>query len=399
MASIFFNYKQRNTEKHHFQEVIKNECYDDNSVIIWKHRTEDFNTNSTLVVQPGETVLFINMGKIEEEFKEPGTYILNTENYPFITRLKSMLRDGQRQYTCSIYFVRNTELAEQKWGTLPVESRDAIFNFLVSVSAAGAYRLKILDPAALVTKITGVSFYKWTIYDFEIYFRNQIQNEVGYVLEKFVSEYDKDIVNLSGEKEELSRRVQNHLYNLLLPYGVQLTYFSVMNIAIDKEGIEAVNQANINRILQLQEAQTKSDFIDVMGKDKYYTEKSIELLDTLFGNSAYGGSTHAIAGWQQASSVSNTAEILAQNIFSSSKILEKGSNKSKDDRIDQIEEENPYLQKSNIQKKQELSNDDRMNSDDIRLFQVYKKMFENEQLTKEEYIEKINELFDTNSKI
>ena len=44
-------------------EVIKYEG--DNTTFVWKHPAEDFNTNSTLIVMPGEEAVFIKGGNIE----------------------------------------------------------------------------------------------------------------------------------------------------------------------------------------------------------------------------------------------------------------------------------------------------------------------------------------------
>ena len=78
------NEKFYNGEKKHWTDVIKNSA--SGELLIWRQPEEDFNTNSTLVVMPGEQAIFIKEGNIEQVF-ENGTYRLSTENYPFISRL------------------------------------------------------------------------------------------------------------------------------------------------------------------------------------------------------------------------------------------------------------------------------------------------------------------------
>ncbi len=75
----------------HWTDVIKNSG--DGNLLIWRQPEEDFNTNSTLVVMPGEQAIFIKSGVIEQIF-ENGTYKLNTDNYPFISRLKNAFSGG-----------------------------------------------------------------------------------------------------------------------------------------------------------------------------------------------------------------------------------------------------------------------------------------------------------------
>jgi membrane protease subunit (stomatin/prohibitin family) len=67
----------------HWVDVIKNTCPGDQ--LIYRQPEEDFNTNSTLIVMPGEAAIFVKGGVIEQVF-ESGTYRLSTENYPFISR-------------------------------------------------------------------------------------------------------------------------------------------------------------------------------------------------------------------------------------------------------------------------------------------------------------------------
>ena len=82
--------------KKHFQDVIKNGGGAD--ALIFREMEEDFNTNSTLIVAPGEQAVFGKNGQIEYVFTESGKYTLSTENYPFLTRLKTMLTGGISKY-------------------------------------------------------------------------------------------------------------------------------------------------------------------------------------------------------------------------------------------------------------------------------------------------------------
>ena len=45
--------------KKHWTDVIKNTG--DPSLLIWKQPEEDFNTNSTLIVMPGESAIFVHI--------------------------------------------------------------------------------------------------------------------------------------------------------------------------------------------------------------------------------------------------------------------------------------------------------------------------------------------------
>ena len=72
----------------HFLDAIKNTG--DGNLLIWRQPEEDFNTNSVLIVNPGEEAIFIKNGEIVNVFSS-GRYELTTENYPFLSRIKNDL--------------------------------------------------------------------------------------------------------------------------------------------------------------------------------------------------------------------------------------------------------------------------------------------------------------------
>ena len=54
--------------KKHWTDVIKDTGPE--NLLLWKQPEEDFNTNSTLIVMPGEMAVFVNNGNIEAVFRE-----------------------------------------------------------------------------------------------------------------------------------------------------------------------------------------------------------------------------------------------------------------------------------------------------------------------------------------
>lgn len=100
--------------KKHWADVIKNSG--PGELLIWRQPEEDFNTNSTLIVMPGEEAIFIKGGTVEQVF-ENGNYKLSTENYPFISRLRNAFTGGVSTFNCVVYFVRKADSQEIRWGT------------------------------------------------------------------------------------------------------------------------------------------------------------------------------------------------------------------------------------------------------------------------------------------
>ena len=92
--------------KKHWADVIKNTG--PGELLIWRQPEEDFNTNSTLIVMPGEEAIFIKGGNIEEVFGN-GTYKLSTENYPFISRLRNAFTGGISTFRSSVVINKNAK--------------------------------------------------------------------------------------------------------------------------------------------------------------------------------------------------------------------------------------------------------------------------------------------------
>ena len=139
--------------KKHWTDVIKNSGPGD--LLIWRQPEEDFNTNSTLVVMPGEEAIFIKGGTIEQTF-DNGTYKLSTENYPFISRLRNAFSGGVSTFNCVVYFVRKAHSMEIFWGTdSPIQVRDPVMQIATSVQARGSYKVQVDDPGKLLAKMVG----------------------------------------------------------------------------------------------------------------------------------------------------------------------------------------------------------------------------------------------------
>jgi excisionase family DNA binding protein len=107
----------------------------------------DIKLGSQLIVQPGETAVFIRGGEALGTF-EPGRYTLTTENVPFLTNLlEAGLFGGKNVFTADIFFVKTTDMT-MRWGTVnpiivehPQRSPGAS-----AMRGNGTYVIKVKDP-------------------------------------------------------------------------------------------------------------------------------------------------------------------------------------------------------------------------------------------------------------
>lgn len=96
------------------QEVIK--CEGENSVLIYKHPAEDFNTMSQLIVHESEEAVFFSDGQALDSFRA-GRYTLETKNIPLISKLRNLVSGGVSPFHTEVYFINLATMMDIPWGT------------------------------------------------------------------------------------------------------------------------------------------------------------------------------------------------------------------------------------------------------------------------------------------
>ena len=180
--------------KKHWADVIKNTG--PGELLIWRQPEEDFNTNSTLIVMPGEEAIFIKGGTIEQTF-ENGTYKLSTENYPFISRLRNAFTGGISTFNCVVYFVRKADSQEIIWGTdSPIQVRDKVWGVRTDARVRGAYKVRIENPAKFLEKLIGNNVPFQFQDDLNKYFRNEFQGKIKSSVSKFLNSLEQELTHI-----------------------------------------------------------------------------------------------------------------------------------------------------------------------------------------------------------
>lgn len=213
--------------KKHWVDVIKNSG--DGSLLIWRQPEEDFNTNSTLIVMPGEEAIFIKGGVIEQSFTN-GTYKLTTQNYPFISRLRNAFSGGISTFNCVVYFVRTAHSQEIEWGTMsPIQYYDDTFGNL-NVKSYGAFKIHIDNGAKFLMKLLGNNVDFETQQGLKKYFANEFQmhivNSLSQTLDRLKAS-GKVIFETVRNTVEIAAKIEPHIASIVEEYGLKLDAFSV----------------------------------------------------------------------------------------------------------------------------------------------------------------------------
>ena len=245
-----FNWKNENESAYvggqkHFVDVIKNSG--NGELLIWRQPEEDFNTNSTLVVMPGEQAIFINGGNIEQVFTS-GTYKLSTENYPFVSRLRNVFSGGVSAFNCVVYFVREADSREIEWGTMqPIRYGDPMLGD-VNIKAGGSYKVQIANPQKFLTKLIGNNVDIETQDGLNRYFANEfsmhISSSIRQTLYSLQSQEYKELYYYIGDLVSFAKSVEPALQNILDDYGLHLKSFSISRCKDEYEDPEIKKTRN-----------------------------------------------------------------------------------------------------------------------------------------------------------
>ena len=143
--------------KDQFLDVIE---YEDksNRLIVMKFRRESGNDElkqgSKVIVRESQCAVFLKGGQLAD-ILPPGTYELNTDNFPVLTKLKAFPYLFVSPVIADLYFVSTRQFIDNRWGTKnPIMKRDKDFN-MVRIRAFGKFAFRITDVAYFMKEIFG----------------------------------------------------------------------------------------------------------------------------------------------------------------------------------------------------------------------------------------------------
>jgi len=272
--------------KKHWADVIKNTG--PGELLIWRQPEEDFNTNSTLVVMPGEEAIFIKGGNIEEVFGN-GTYKLSTENYPFISRLRNAFTGGISTFNCVVYFVRKADSQEIRWGTeTPIQVRDKVWGIRTDARVRGAYKVRIENPAKLLEKLIGNNVPYQFQEELNKYFESEFQGKIKSAISKFLNGLEQELIGIDAYMDELSEQIEPYIDEVVQDYGLKCVKFSLAGLDIDNSKYDAIDQSQIASISKVKLAQGDKGVMDVLGED-WGRQQAANILGDLARNPGAGG--------------------------------------------------------------------------------------------------------------
>lgn len=251
--------------KKHWIDIIKNSGPGD--LLIWKQPEEDFNTNSKVVVMPGEVAIFINEGNVEQVF-ESGTYQLSTNNYPFISRLRNAFSGGISGFHCVVYFVRTAHSEEIRWGTdTPIQVRDKVWGIRTDLRARGSYKIQIDNPVKFLEKLLGNNIGYETQEGLNKYFMNEFQSKIRTIIATGVNELNTELIGLDAKLDEFSQKLEPLIDEELQEYGMRCKNFNIAALDVDDEKYNAMDEAQVEAIRKRNIAAGNRAEMDILGEN------------------------------------------------------------------------------------------------------------------------------------
>ena len=298
--------------KKHWTDVIKNSGPGD--LLIWRQPEEDFNTNSSLIVMPGEEAIFIYNGTVEQVF-ENGKYNLSSENYPFIGRLRNAFSGGVSTFSCVVYFVRTAESMEICWGTdSPIQVRDKVWGVRTDVRTRGSYRVKITNPVLFLEKMIGNNIPFERQEELNDFFYDQFQSKIKTIISRTLNEINGELIGLDARLEEFSETIEPSIDEILCDYGLKCVKFTVAAMDVDSAKYDVIDRSQMEAVMKMQSARGDKGVMEILGND-WGRQQSANILSDLAKNPGAGGAASAGAGIGMGMAAGNAFGTMAQQMF------------------------------------------------------------------------------------
>ena len=299
--------------KKHWADVIKNSG--PGELLIWRQPEEDFNTNSTLIVMPGEEAIFIKGGNVEQVF-ESGTYKLSTQNYPFISRLRNAFTGGISTFNCVVYFVRKAHSVEIRWGTdSPIQVRDKLLGIATKLRCRGSYKIQIDNPVKFLEKLVGNNVPLQLQEELNKYFINEFQSKIKSVIARALNDSNTELLGIDARLDEFSETIEPFMQETLEDYGLRCVKFVVAAIDIDDDELRRkYDEIGMDAIAKMRGAQADKAVMGILGDD-WGRQQAANILSDLANNPGAGGVAAAGAGMGMGIGAAGAFGSMAQQMF------------------------------------------------------------------------------------
>ena len=256
--------------KEQFLDVIEFEDKS-NKLIVTKYRREngddELKQGSKVIVRESQCAVFLKGGKLADVLL-PGTYTLDTENFPILTKLKAFPYLFVSPVIADLYFVSMRQFIDNKWDTkTAIIKKDQNLN-IVRIQAFGKFTFRISDVTLFMKEIFGTRGIVMT-YDIVEYLSSMVTETFSGI----VGETTESIVDLAAGYSKMAAVIQKRLNSKSEALGIQYSNVVIEGILLPEEVEEFIDeqaglsmaQNNMENFVQYQTARAMRDVVKDQG--------------------------------------------------------------------------------------------------------------------------------------
>ncbi len=207
--------------------------------IVWRfeRHNAEIKSGAKLIVNPGEAAIFVNKGKPEHVFYEPGTYELSTSNYPFLSTILGLPYGLESPHKAYVYFVSQALFMGMKWGTKgKIDFNDPDMG-PVSLGAYGTYDFSVKKAEHFFEKIVASlpEFSTAAVSD-------QIRTIISSAVSTIIPKSQVPLMQIEENKDEFQKMLLGPIQEELDLYGLQIEKFIIADISFPPEIEEALGE-------------------------------------------------------------------------------------------------------------------------------------------------------------
>ena len=262
-------------------DFVKWDASDDSYA--WKFPSQELSTWTQLVVAESQEAMLVKEGQYVGPFRA-GRHTLDTNNYPFLTKILKLPFGQRSPFTAEVWFVNRAIPLDVKWGTQdPIQLQDPKYSIMLPVRAFGQYAVQVDNTRKFLQKIVGTmpAFQRAQV---NSYFRGLILTHAKTVISQYIISDKLSILEISAHLNQLSDVLREQMIPLLDEFGLKLINFFVNSINTPEED---------PAVQRLKAALAKRAEMSILGYT-YQQERSFDMLQTAAGNE--GGPQSAMMG-------------------------------------------------------------------------------------------------------
>ena len=199
-----------------------------------------------LVVRENQLCILMQSGRVEQVL-QPGRYILDSQNFPILTKfLYGLVYGGATPFIGDLYFLSTTQFNARRWGTAsPVLMYDELYG-QIPVTANGTLGYAVEDAQAFFSKVIGTQDYV-SVEDLDRIAREMIVAPV--FVDTVVGLSKSRIQDVINSRVTISKELETRVGTVMREYGLKCTSLSINSIGTtaEYESIMADAQADAQR--------------------------------------------------------------------------------------------------------------------------------------------------------